>query len=100
MEKIDLQVKGMTCSNCALSVTKYLQKEGYSEVKVSPIDGSVSFASDAAVSFPVIKKGIQSLGYEVVDETLANTQKRKGFLINNKQRFLFCLPFTAILLLH
>lgn len=95
-----MQVKGMTCSNCALSVTKYLQKEGYSEVKVSPIDGSVSFASDAEVSFPVIKKGIQSLGYEVVDETLANTQKSKGFLINNKQRFLFCLPFTAILLLH
>ena len=35
MEKIAWKVEGMTCSNCALSVTKFLQKQGMDEVKVN-----------------------------------------------------------------
>ena len=100
MEKVDLQVEGMTCSNCALSVSKYLQKEGLQQVKVNPIDGAVSFIPNPQYSLSNIKKGISSLGYNVVDENLAPGEQPKKFLRNNKQRFLFTLPFTLVLLLH
>ena len=32
MEKIDWKVEGMTCSNCAQTVSKFLVKEGMEEV--------------------------------------------------------------------
>ena len=103
MQKVDLKVEGMTCSNCALSVTKYLQKQDFSDVKVSPISGAVSFKSTGEVSMPAVEKGIASLGYKVVNETSnsqSNTPKSFKFLETSKSRFLFTLPFTLVLLLH
>ena len=43
MEKIEWKVEGMDCTNCALTITKYLQKEGQQDVKVNFIGGDVSF---------------------------------------------------------
>ena len=43
MERIEWKVEGMTCSNCALSISKYLNKQGLSEIKVNVLDGGVSF---------------------------------------------------------
>ena len=101
MEKVDWMVEGMTCSNCALSVTKYLQKEGMEAVKVNPISGAVSFDSSSAEVLPTLKKGIHSLGYTVVDKGAHNDDTKKGgFLSNNKKRLLFCLPFTLVLMMH
>ncbi|MEX0635528.1 MAG: cation transporter, partial [Ferruginibacter sp.] len=69
MKNVDWKVEGMTCSNCALSVTKYLQKEGMEKVIVNPISGAVSFSSSAGEDvLPFLKKGIHSLGYTVLEE--------------------------------
>ena len=65
MEKINLKVEGMTCSNCALTIAKYLEKEGLQEVKVNPIDGSVSFNKESDKSLSTLKQGIDRLGYHV-----------------------------------
>ena len=106
MEKIDWKVEGMTCSNCALSVNKYLSKEGAEDIKVNPIDGAVSFTNAAEKPLDVIKKGIGSLGYKVIepghhDPHHGHSHGSDGsFLNNNKKRFLFCLPFTLVLMLH
>jgi Cu+-exporting ATPase len=43
MEKVQWKVEGMTCSNCALTIHKFLEKQGLKEVKVSAIGGDVSF---------------------------------------------------------
>jgi P-type Cu+ transporter len=43
MEKVDWKVEGMTCTNCALTINKYLTKEGLSDVKVNFIGGEISF---------------------------------------------------------
>src|SRR6218665_1789337 len=107
MEKIDWNVEGMTCSNCALSVNKYLQKEGAVDIKVNPISGAVSFTNTANKELSEIKKGIGSLGYKVVDKHTHKNHEAHGtehhghshgsdgsFLDTNKKRFLFCLPFT------
>jgi P-type Cu+ transporter len=100
MQKTELTVEGMTCSNCALSVTNYLKKEGFYDVQVNPITGAVSFGSDAAVEMIKIRAGIKKLGYTAIDENETVIEKKKSFLSNNKQRFLFTLPFTLILMLH
>jgi len=106
MEKVDWKVEGMTCSNCALSISKYLNKEGASNIKVNPIDGAVSFSVDTEQELPVLKKGIHSLGYSVLNEKdhhghdHAPTTGRMSFLSTNKKKLLFCLPFTAVLMLH
>jgi Cu+-exporting ATPase len=100
MEKTELRVEGMTCSNCALSVTNFLKKEGFSDVQVNPITGAVSFGSDKAVEMIKIRAGIKKLGYTTIDENEVAQEKATSFLSNNKQRFLFTLPFTLILMLH
>ena len=89
----------MTCSNCALTVNKYLNKQGMQEVMVNPLSGKVSFNAPASFPLPTLKAGIAGLGYHVVDGEL-NTASKKRFLRTNKQRFLFCLPFAAVLMLH
>ena len=106
MEKIDWKVEGMTCSNCALSVNKYLQKEGAQDVKVNPIDGAVSFTNTLEKPLEIIKKGIGTLGYKVVEAHAHGPHhghdhsSDSSFLGSNKKRFLFCLPFTLVLMLH
>jgi P-type Cu+ transporter len=100
METTAWKVEGMTCSNCALSVSNYLKKEGLAEIKVNPITGDVSFIANEINNEDNLKAGIKKLGYKVVDETLDTSQEKKPFLYNNKQRFFFTLPFSAVLMLH
>jgi P-type Cu+ transporter len=102
MEKVEWQIDGMTCTNCALTVTKYLQKEGMQNVRVNFIGGDVSFELDEHKTKEDLSKGISSLGYKIVDNLTLTTddQGKQPFLSSHFQRFLFCLPFTAILMLH
>ncbi len=96
----ELKVEGMTCSNCALSVSNYLKKEGLSNVQVNPITGAVSFTSNTESSLSNLSAGIKKLGYNVVDEAAGDLPKKTSLLSNNKQRFLFTLPFTLVLMMH
>ena len=99
MQTAEWKVQGMTCSNCALSVSNYLQKQGFDEVKVNPVTGAVSFSSAAEIPEPKIIAGIKNLGYTVSDKD-ADQPVSKNFLHSNKQRFFFTMPFTAVLMLH
>lgn len=98
--KVDWKVEGMTCSNCALTISKYLQKEGMENISVNALGGDVSFAmSNGHTNDEKIRKGIEDLGYRVITgEALAPA--RKTFLNTPLQRFWFCLPFTLVLMLH
>ncbi|MER3498810.1 MAG: copper-translocating P-type ATPase [Chitinophagaceae bacterium] len=98
MEKIQWKVEGMTCANCALTIHKYLEKQGLKDVKVNPIDGDVSFEINGDISKADISKGISQLGYNVAGE--AGTKKGIKFLTTSLQRFWFCLPFTLLLMAH
>lgn len=99
MAKVELTVEGMTCSNCALTISKYLQKEGLQAVSVNLIDGDVIFDEVEDSKKEKIKKGIEGLGYKVVDgqQPIGN---RHQFLQTPLQKFWFCVPFTLILMLH
>ena len=98
MEIVDWTVEGMTCGNCALTISKFLEKQGMQDVKVNPIDGKVSFRNTDKEK-KVLQAGIESLGYHIKQDA-GEEQLKKKFLSNHKQRFLFTLPFTAILMLH
>lgn len=102
MEAVNWKVKGMTCSNCAISVSRYLEKQGMHNVKVNPIDGDVHFETEKLeISRQIqLTKGIASLGYEVVDEKLALPPGGKAPMNKFLRYGLFCLPFTLILMLH
>ncbi len=101
MEKVEWKVEGMDCTNCALTITKYLQKEGLQDVKVNFIGGDVSFAINNDKSKTELAKGIQDLGYHVADQPQITSHKQPTRLFSNHlQRFLFCLPFTLVLMLH
>ena len=91
----------MTCSNCALSVSKVLEKQGMQHISVNPINGDVAFETDEANGhLEKAKKNIELLGYKVAAETdVADGVVRKKFLGTHMQKFFFCLPFTLLLML-
>jgi P-type Cu+ transporter len=103
METVNWKVEGMTCSNCALTISKYLQNKGAINIKVNPIAGDVSFDTTAEGKQEKLQKGIEDLGYKIIDHTNAQRDHYQGggkamnkFLVY----FLICLPFTAVLMLH
>ncbi len=97
-QTIHWKVQGMSCTNCALSIEKYLEKQGQKNVKVNFIGGDVSFQKSNDVTDALLQKGINSLGYKVADGE--KTNKNKLFFQNHLQRFFFCSIFTLPLLLH
>ena len=96
----------MDCTTCALNIHKYLEKQGMKNVKVNFATGDVMFDTEAIPEKEKISKGIQGLGYKVVNSDAhshGHSNDESGpikFLSTHLQRFLFCLPFTALLMLH
>lgn len=100
MEKVNWKVEGMTCTNCALTVDKYLQSKGMQNVKVNFIGGDVSFDMPENAVTKDIAKGINGLGYHVANHGHDEDERPKKFLSTHLQRFWFCFVFTAPLMLH
>ena len=96
MEKIQWKVDGMDCSNCALTIRKYLEKKGMQEVKVNFATGDVSFDINGRKPEELVI-GIKELGYTVASSQFhpASGGTKKPFLSTHLQRFWFCLPFLA-----
>ena len=108
MEKIQWKVEGMDCNTCAINIHRYLEKQGMKNVRVNFATGDVIFDKETAITEEKISKGISDLGYKVVAEKLAHhghahthTHEEGGRKIfhSHLQRFWFCFPFTAILML-
>ena len=102
MDTIQWKVEGMDCSNCALTIHKYLEKQGGKNVKVNFATGDVSFEINGAATEEKLAKGINDLGYAVKDPALSHPghETKAGFLTTHLQRFWVCLPFTLVLMLH
>jgi len=97
-EQINWKVDGMSCTNCALSIDKYLKDKGLKNVKVNFIGGDVSFEAPTAINTTDIVKGINGLGYKVQGQH--DGQTKKPLFKNHMQYFLFCIVFTGPLMLH
>jgi Cu+-exporting ATPase len=99
MDNVQWKVEGMDCSNCALTIHKYLKKKGMKDVKVNFANGDVSFKINGGATVEKLVKGINDLGYTVVNRQ-ADAGGKQPLLSTHLQRFLFCLPFTLLLMLH
>ena len=102
MEKVNWKVEGMSCTNCALSIDKLLQQKGMHNVKVNFMGGDVQFdlPENMQVEKPHIEKEIEQMGYHVVNGSRSEELRPKKLFRNHFSRFLFCLVFTAPLMLH
>jgi Cu+-exporting ATPase len=98
MENIQWKVDGMSCTNCALSIHKYLSSKGIQEPKVNFMEGEVQFELEDPTQKPALIKGIQGLGYKVRGQDTDAPAKK--WLDNNKERAFFSLIFTLPLILH
>lgn len=94
---VELNVTGMHCNNCAMSIHKLLEKKGLQNVLVSFASEEVKFSNNGNVALPQIIKDIEGLGFKVVDED--NIQP-VPFYEKVENKFIFCAIFTAPLLLH
>ena len=99
MEKVNWKVEGMSCTNCALTIDKYLQGKGLEDVRVNFIGGDVSFTLPEGITKTEIQKGIDGLGYHVKNDDPA-AAKKKVLFKSHFERFLFCAVFTLPLMLH
>ncbi|MDH7464503.1 cation-translocating P-type ATPase [Chitinophagaceae bacterium 26-R-25] len=103
MEAKNWKVEGMDCANCALTISKYLEKQGAKNVKVSPIDGDVAFEIVEGTDASHLQNGIEDLGYKVVHhhDGHAHDHDHSGQGMNKQLRYVvICLPFTLVLMLH
>jgi Cu+-exporting ATPase len=99
MEQVQWKVEGMDCTTCALNIHKYLEKKGMKNVKVNFATGDVSFEINGSPRTEELAIGIGELGYSVANSEF-KIPGPKPLLSSHLQRFLFCLPFTAVLMLH
>ena len=99
MEKVNWKVTGMSCTNCALSIDKFLKEKGMEEVKVNFIGGDVSFTMPGNTDQLSLQKGIQEMGYQVKGSELESSA-RKPLFRSRLQRFAFCAIFTLPLMVH
>lgn len=94
---IELNVEGMDCSNCAITISRYLEKEGLQDVSVNFATGEARFNLDNSVRLPNIIRGIEKLGYKV--ENIEDRSSEHAFFSVEK-KFWFSVVFTLPLFLH
>ncbi len=92
-ENIVLQVEGMDCSSCALTITKNLQKQGLKKVNVNFATGEASFELTEQQRLPSIIKSINGIGYRVVGKK----ESEAGGMSFLEKKFYITLPFTTTL---
>ncbi len=109
MEKVQWKVEGMDCTTCALNIHKYLDKKGATDIKVNFATGDVSFEHSAELGEEVLAHGVTDLGYKVRPATADGHHHAHGhdhddvdtpLFKTHLHRFWFCLPFTALLMIH
>jgi Cu+-exporting ATPase len=93
---VDLEVEGMTCANCALGISRFLENKGLRDVYVNFATNEVRFAApDKEIRLSDIVQGIEGLGYQVVQSDI---HRKKGWG-DLEKKLLFSAMFTLPLLL-
>lgn len=66
-KQLELNISGMTCGHCAMSVTKELSKlDGAANVIVNPQAGTASLEVAESVDQAAVAAAVEEAGYELV----------------------------------
>ena len=96
-EQTVLDIEGMDCSSCALSIEKKLNERGLKNVKVSFPNAEAVFTNEAELPMASIVADIESLGYKVIFD---QNNSDKLWYKTTAGRFYLTLPFSSVLMLH
>ena len=93
-----LDIEGMSCNNCATTVTKFLEREGLNDVRVDFTTGKARFRSTRPLNRAALAEGISKLGYRVkgTDAAVKHFDHEKRLL----SMLIVSAVCTAPLLLH
>ena len=94
INKLSIQIEGMTCANCAAGIKKHLIKNGLNNVSVNFSTGEASCDINNNQSTEEVKILIKNLGYTISKE---NNKERFSIL---EKYFYFSLLLTIPLFLH
>ena len=104
MQKITLQVEGMTCTSCALGIVKTLENIGISEVKGNYATGEILFKAKDEKEIDLVVETIAVMGYQTSkpseNQDLQVSSDLSGHNLEMERKFWITLPFTAALMLH
>jgi len=92
---VELNVTGMHCNNCAMSVHKLLEKKGFHDILVDFASEEVKFSADNETKIKDAIKSIEGLGYKVVEDV---NQRQEKFYERIENKLIFCTIFTVPLL--
>lgn len=99
-KEIVWNVEGMTCSSCATTVTKFLEKRGMKDVFVDFSSGAVKFHGNGNFNTTELSSGIESLGYHVNSTGAHQSAVALQWFKTLEAKFYISLVFTIPLLLH
>lgn len=101
-EIIEMRVDGMDCNNCAMSIQRFLERKGLTDVLVNFQTKEVRYRQDdAALDMEGVRAGIKRLGFTVVEEAESD-HAHHGHAHEHedkaRRRLIFCAVLTAPLL--
>lgn len=96
---IECKVDGMTCGNCALTITTYLNKQGAKDAVANSATGDVSFTIEDNADENMLLDGIDQLGYTVVREVEGHESHHHNH-IQEKTLFIISLILWFPLIAH
>src|SRR5690606_24744321 len=101
-KKVELNVEGMTCGNCALSVKKILEKKGATNVAVNFSSGEVIFTLEPEKKEEDYRAAIENLGYKIrpAEDNSEASQHNHNHSSWGNRVLPFCALLTIPLLMH
>ncbi len=94
-------VEGMTCGNCALTISRLLEKKGAMHVSANSASGEVSFTTEEDTDVNKLYDAIDDIGYHVVREGQAHGGHHDNdHADSSTMQLIICVVLTLPLLAH
>lgn len=93
-------VEGMTCGNCALTISRILEKKGATHISANAASGEVQFTAGDNIDVAAVYDAIDNMGYHVIREDGISEAGHEHVHDHSTLYLIICAVFTVPLLLH